>query len=518
METIVLVAFSWWCLGAWPGGMKKSGSNSELNKILAALLAVFLPLLSPVGASEPGGCVLLDTDSSGKRVISSSKLLSSNRRKKLGPQQVKYKQGIPCVPMMLIDDPNTLIVCDRDANLKAEKRTITLSRGKGVYMVGKLPLIIETPLGTVNLPGNSAAIIEQADNGLLRVDHLTGQASNVSVKRWKGTRTYTASSGDEICLAPRGSSPKELLPRDGVPRQDLSTEVGDNGILLTESKFEPKTMLDKECLLQCDSNSFIQVRRKVYLLRRSIDEQENETGAVGHCKNDNMPLILQDSKESLKAVSHAEPFSQALNIYTKETGAALVKYDNKTEIEFNHPLVTELKSGEAVFLAEKNCFIKTPGSMIKLDPAALVLVSVNDDVVKLRTLWENHRNSVHQIVSGTNINVLAGDESILSPELRSVYLAASKDMVGRRLTHFTELPSGGVVHFSEVSLISLAQSSDLLNQLASSSESQDRSIVKRINKMAAILVQISASHGMYELMQAPQWKRELRSSSSAPVL
>lgn len=471
------------------------------------------------GVDETAQTHILDTASIAKSRIARSSSLRQPCNKVASP--VKYKQGVPCVPLMLVDDPNTLIVCDRDAVLRAEKRTIFLTRGKGVYMVGKQPIVVETALGSVTIPGNSAAIIEQAENGLLRVDHLTGDPSRVAVKRWKGIKTYDASVGDEICLAPKGVSPGALVPKDGIERQEVSNEVGDAGIMLAENKFAPKTMLEKECLLQCDSNSFFQVRRKVYNLRKSINDQVSDTSSNCSNESDPMPLMILgegEVKPELKPVTMSEAANVQIALQSKTTPTAFVKYNEKAKIAFDHPSVTELKSGEAVFSSFDTTFVKTPHSMIKIEPGALVLVSVSDDVTKLRTLWENNRNSVCQTVGKKPFFVLAGDESLVSNELRKVYLSASKDMVGRRMTHYSQLPNGDVVHFAEVSLMSLAQSSDLLSQLMNSSDSEDQAVIHKLNKMAAILVQISASHGLYELMQPPQWKRDSKSSSLMPVL
>lgn len=474
--------------------------------------------------SDEQETLLIDNQSYGKQPSLSSRLPLKVQRAELNEacKSPKYKPGIPCVPLMLIDDPNTLIVSDRDANIKAEKRNIVMTRGKGVYMVGKLPIVVDTPLGSVTLAGNSAAIIEQAENGLLRVDHLTGPASTVAVKRWKGVKAFTASSGEEICLAPKSLSPSELVPQDGVERQEVATEAGADGINFSENKFVPKTMLDKECLLQCDNNSFFQMRRKVYQLRKDIDSQETATVPDSPNHTDSVepsPVLIfvsqGDAEEQVRPVNFSEPSQLVLPLISQETISALLKYNSRTEIACGHPSVTELKNGELLISSNKPAYLKTPHSLIKVEPGTLVLVSVNDDVTKLRTLWEDRRNGVTQYVGGQPFNVAAGDESLVGDELRSIYLAASKDMVGRRLSHYSELPDGHVVHFSEVSLISLAQSSDLLSQLQNSSDPSDQALTRKLNKMAAILVQISASHGFYELMQPLQWKRDARTSSSS---
>jgi hypothetical protein len=342
------------------------------------------------------------------------------------------------------------------------------------------------------------------------------------VKPWKGTKAFSAASGEEICLAPDTVSASEIVPGDGVAREEVATEA-DGGIKLVANKFAPKTMLDKECL-QCDSNSFFQVRRKVYQLRKTVDSQETaSTPSAGLLSDlrDSMPLLLMEDNgqaEEVKPITYTEPAAISLPMRSAHSDSALFKFNSKSDISFTHPTVTELRSGEALVLAEKGTFVKTPNSMLRIEPGTLALVSVSGDVTKVRNLWENRRNGLCQTVDNTPFYVVAGDESLASKDLRSIYLSASKDMIGRRLTHYTELPSGDVVHFAEVSLVSLAQSNDLLMQVMNSADPVDKSLNRKLNKSAAILAQISASHGLYELMQPPQWRRDSKSSSSLPIL
>ena len=472
------------------------------------------------GGANPAATLLIDTNRKLRPGSSSlpakSQSLVTAKRDASG---IKYKAGIPCVPLMLVDDPSTLIVSDREASIKAENRVITLTHGKGIYMVGKHPITVETPLANISLAGNSAAIIEQSDNGFLRVDHLTGAASSVVAKKWKGTRVFSAAQGEEICLIPRSVSNDELVPRDGVLREEIATEVNDDGEKFVSNKFVPKNMIEQECLLQCDANSFFQVRRKVYQLRNSINEQDNGVSIASNKQansNDNAQVLIEG--RDVIPVNFSEPSVQMPVLRTANTSSALIKFSGNSDIRFDHPVITELKSGEALVSANDTTFVKTPGSMVKIEPGTLALISVSNNVTKVRNLWENERHGVCQTIAGLPFYVVAGDESLTGSDLRSVYLTASKDMIGRRLTHFTELPDGGVVHFAEVSLMSLAQNDDLLLQLMNSNDPIDKSLNRKLNKMAAILVQISASHGLYELMQPPQWKRDSKSSSLAPTL
>ncbi|MBX9688979.1 MAG: hypothetical protein K2X27_19885 [Candidatus Obscuribacterales bacterium] len=426
----------------------------------------------------------------------------------------KRKAGVPCIPMMLIDDPNTLLVCDREANIRAEKRNISFSRGKSVIMVGREPLVVDTPLCSVSLPGGSAAIIEQTDKGLFRLDHLSGAPSIISVKRWKKTRVLSAHSGKEICIAGKNFPIADVLSADSVYSKEKSSALEDEGISYSERSFEPKQLLDKECLLQCDSSSFFQVRYQVNSLRNSVQKQELPFSEAA-CGGQSSMLIFDDNDS---CDLHAVALEQALKplpLMSAKTDSALLKFNGETRLDLNHPSVLSLTEGELLLSAHKLTFLKTPDSMIRIEPGSMVFVTVNDGVSKLRTIWEDRCNSVLQRIAEKSYNVHAGDECMIAPDLRSIYLSASKDLVGRRQTHYTEADER-VLHFSEVSLVSLVQSSSLLSQLSNSQLPEDQALSKKLNKMAAILVQISASHGMYELLQTPQWRHEGKTSYLAP--
>lgn len=466
--------------------------------------------------SDSSGSFLLDTQSLLKLKPGSSRCPAKAAERKAESSISRYKPGVPCVPLMLVDDPSTLIVCDRDSSINADKRTITLNHGKGVYMVGKRDLHVDTPLASITLPGNSAAIIEQTESGILRVDHLTGPASSLAVKRFKGVKTFTAASGEEICIAPKNTVLSEMFPQDGVERQQVANEASEDGIVFCSNKFAPRKMLDKECLLECDSNSFFQVKRKVYELRRHIDEQASSI----ETHDEDMPVLIlagsgDEPDKQLRPVTMSETVVTPLPVLSKNNRSAQVKFNSASEIDFSHPFVISLRKGEALISTNSLSFVKTPGSILRIQPGTLVLVSVDNDVTKVRNIWENNRNSVCQTVAGHPFNIAAGDESLLSDDLRSIYISASKDLVGRRLSHCHDLCDGRVIHFAEISLISLAQSSDLLSQLSNSNNDTDQAVARKLNKMAAILVQISASHGMYELMQPPQWRHDLKASAAA---
>lgn len=468
-------------------------------------------------STDSASSVLIDLErAAGKKRLPSRLKRSAEPADQRNSLETKYKAGVPCIPLMLVDDPNTLILCDRQADLKAEKRRLSLSHGKAVFMVGKEPVQLETSLAELTLPGNSALIIEQAENGAMRVDHLAGDTVKITLKRFKGTRVLSAESGREICLAPKQTSMSELLSKDGIERQDLLSRKDEDGMQLAESKISASSVLEKECLLQCDSSSFFQVRRKVYQLRSRIASGDNKLSRTQRQSGKETMLILGEkgsfeNGQRVTPVSYSEDAALPLRCFDLKAGT--VKALSGTDLQMDHPAVLKMNSGEALFSASSDFFVKTPQSTIRVSAGSLLMISVSNGLCKVRTLWENQNNSVTVAVKDEKFSLAAGDEAIIGQDLRAIYLASSSDLLGRRLTHHRNLADGSIVQFAEISLMSLAQSSELLSRLMNSSDPCDRRICQKVNKMAAILVQISSSKGMYELVRPPKWKHELRTSS-----
>jgi hypothetical protein len=87
--------------------------------------------------ASSSGSLILDPESQLRLKPGSSRCQVKAPEQKAGSSISKYKPGVPCVPLMLVDDPTTLIVCDKDSSLKADKRTITLSHDRIRFAAGR---------------------------------------------------------------------------------------------------------------------------------------------------------------------------------------------------------------------------------------------------------------------------------------------------------------------------------------------------------------------------------------------
>ena len=275
------------------GAFVNLGGATEIRSIAPRLTPA--PNVQPPGGTVVNGFIVttqtpninvnfvsagVGTDSTRTVTLS----LNQTAQSMLGDNMLKKKEGLEnngayyvaggaCQPFFLEDDQDTMLVGEQGTTLSpGDKRSITLNQGKVVAMVGKQPVKVETGFGNVQIAGNSAAVIQQTAEGVVRVANLSGQATTVTVTRNGKTETLTANAGEELCLADEALSEEELIPVDGVDREPIVGSITVPGIKLAKSKFDQKMMIEKEKLLVCNAGSFYAAKNKINNLKKEINQ------------------------------------------------------------------------------------------------------------------------------------------------------------------------------------------------------------------------------------------------------
>jgi hypothetical protein len=458
--------------------------------------------------------------------------LNQTAQSMLGDNMLKKKEGLDnsgayyvaggaCQPFFLEDDQDTMLVGEQGTTLSpGDKRSITLNQGKVVAMVGKQPVKVETGFGNVQIAGNSAAVIQQTADGVVRVANLSGQATTVTVTRNGKTETLTANAGEEICLADEALAEEELIPVDGVDREPIQGSITVPGIKLAKSKFDQKMMVEKEKLLVCNAGSFYAAKNKINNLKNDINKNAKPLRPGGAAPaggpapkplQKSMILELPSNSVAEKAredvvmtpISFQQNSGSSGSIRTFSTHSALVKHDGKAMISFEHPTIMQLTKGETLVSADKLTMIKTPHSMITINPGTIALISVVDNVTKVRNLWESGTGTIRQSVNGKFVDICAGQESILGMNEMTVNKALNKDQVGRRRMRNIDVPGGMRMARAEVSLVTVMQNVNFIADLVNSNNQTDKALVAKMVKMAAVCQQATAKHGQYQTAAPP---------------
>ncbi len=416
-----------------------------------------------------------------------------------------YIAGGSCQPFILGDDDDTMMVGEEGTQILPEdKRAITLKEGKIVAFVGKTPIKVKTGYADIQVSGNSSTVIQKTDNGVMRVANLSGQDTTVTVTRGGKIQTLNAAAGEELCIADDNLSDEELIPVDGVEREAVTGSLVIPGCKVARSRFNVKAMVDREKLLVCNAGSFYAIKNKVDKLKNSVKDSEFHPKVPKPAPRELMKSSIEMRVRPVASApaqeSAYEPISFVQTVpgsgmMAFRSGNTLVKHSAGSVIEFSHPVCASLLKGEMLVTAESPTRIKTPHSMVTVDPGSIALISVVDGTTKVRTIW----GSAKQVFSTSFVDIPAGQESVASESKIALNNSISRDQVGRRKMRIIEVAGTDyLVHRSEISLVSLMQNSELLKLVLNSKELSDKIVSQKMVKMAAVLTQVTGHHGQYQ--------------------
>lgn len=196
------------------------------------------------------------------------------------------------------------------------------------------------------------------------------------------------------------------------------------------------------------------------------------------------------------------PSAHNRSVLTAITDSALIKHGGNAKVAKDRSGTIRLPNGEIVISASKDTVIQSGACNILIRRGAIALVSSEEKLVRVRVLWENKAKSVRACTGKQFLNLSAGEELIVAESHAALSEGLKEDSVGRRRIKEHALPDGYVALTSEFSLVSLFQGTDLLKELIKSNDKSDRSIAKKLIKMAACITQVTGpTHGGYSRSQ-----------------
>jgi len=215
--------------------------------------------------------------------------------------------------------------------------------------------------------------------------------------------------------------------------------------------------------------------------------------------------VKQSEDKAKSVISYVEgeeksediPASMRAGLFTLTADSALIKHVGSARVNLESSNVVNLDKGETLVFSNKPTVVKTGSYDISVAPEAIVLVSNQGEIVKIRNLYEKISPSVTVHFNEKQTTLAAGQEILLGSSTDVVKKALKSDLIGRRQVHGLEFTHGPSIMKCEVSLLSLIQNVDILNKLMCSKNKEDRDIARRLVKMAAVVSQVTASHGAY---------------------
>ena len=211
------------------------------------------------------------------------------------------------------------------------------------------------------------------------------------------------------------------------------------------------------------------------------------------------PSSVSEDEVLAKPVSFQKHSGASNSLCNIKTHSALIKHKGNAVIGFDHPSVLQLKDGEILIDAEKTTVVKTPHSVITINPETIALISVENKVTKVRNLCESGHSTIRQVVAGKYVDLACSEESVLGWDQMGVNKALMRDTLGRRRVRGLPVPNGMYMQKAEVPLSILMQgeNSECLHDLVGSSNPVDKALSDKLIKMAAVQQQVMGKHGQF---------------------
>jgi len=229
--------------------------------------------------------------------------------------------------------------------------------------------------------------------------------------------------------------------------------------------------------------------------------QQAETGSDAELRAETLAPHEDESRAPLELIAFRPSatcsWPASAGMQTVYLAGALIKHTAQAAICEKGPGCLIFTSGEALVAATRTIRIDCGDLSISVKSGAAVLISREDNVVTVRSLYDRCARSVYVLFHGQRLSLAAGAEAIYGLDTKSVRRVIENDRVGRRQVSGLVAEDGRTIVRSEVSLVSLMLRNALLCSL--NITSGERHIKDRVTKMAACLAQVTGAHGAYAI-------------------
>jgi hypothetical protein len=392
----------------------------------------------------------------------------------------------------------------------AGNHSVRLGNGKLVALAAKKPINIASKRCKVTAKPDTIALVNQTSRSVTRVTNLDGHDVSVALGVAGKVQTVTAHKGQEIVICDENASEEDLIAVDGVDRGPITGVLRIAGYKVQTYALNLEQMANKESsLLSCGDNCLrVAMKQQLKKIRDKI--QHAEPDAVSEAQPDcapsrTLPAPITSSGLSgpihqLVPVALRQPHGTSRSsseISRSNVGLAELAHTNDAKFEIESNGVFNLYSGELLIQAKQQVFMRAGDYKASIAPGALVLVAVAQDRLIIRNLWDTRHDSVQVYVGKHCTAVNVGEEVIIASGKLQFQDVMLRDNIGRRRAHSHELTTGHTLVGSDISLLSLIQSSDILHQMLKSSQPSDRKVLDRLLKATACLVLTTGRRGAY---------------------
>jgi hypothetical protein len=400
-------------------------------------------------------------------------------------------------------------------------RTLELRHGCLFTMTGDKTIVVATGIGNIQIPPGSAVIVEKNENGLVRLQAISGHAATIAICAESSSESTSAPKeasanisvqpGQELLLFNGQVSKDDLKASDGLERFPIAGKAAiGSGLFTIKQGFDRKLFViqspmfhSKLPLKMTSARHYLaRVKRDVQLERNVADSANHISGKA----KDSLPTALNTiDSPALRQVSYLPNGTTIANadssLHTVVSDTATIRLNETSALQIENAGVLSLTKGEALISANKQTIARCGNYTVNISADSIVFLVANEDTVIVRNLWSASDDTAY--IGKRTMPIQAGQEIIVGNDMDQVSKVLRTDKIARRKVKIFDLSQAGSVARSEISIVSVMHNSRILSRLLASGDAGDRALVEKLKKMAACLAQTTVSHGPYSVLGQP---------------
>lgn len=359
--------------------------------------------------------------------------------------------------------------------LSTDMDRLVLHTGRLVLDTGKTQLALSTRLASVTIRPNSAVVIEVHPRKPVRIMAIGGaNQDDVMVKtRGKRGQIIWLKPGEEVVITDSVLPKEDLLPSDGVARQELTMAIQAKGLDIRKMTFNDAQMAAQE------------TQRLDASYRLGGDKRSGLNRLVSH--------VVQGAQV-------AEPKFTPVKAGQSSGGSGgdplHIMAEGGTEFTIGSDGAIKLRTGFLFIHAPRIAEVDTAVGQAFGDKDALFCVGAS--ATRMRVLACSGPDDVWAVVGDHKLSVAPGQEVLICDHDPKDEDKMPPDGIGRRDLTTRKLTDDFSVTYADFSIVSLLFSQEHLKTVRQGLKSVDKDILERLERAAAAINTITAAKGPYK--------------------
>jgi hypothetical protein len=413
-------------------------------------------------------------------------------------------------------------VGDENTQIQNQPDRVILGAGRLTIDSGSKSTVVETPIGTVTIAPNAAAVIDapsaskcqctstrctnvkgcacsthdctcSSTTKPLRVMAVAGGQTAVTVGKKIGDKANVGvKAGEELIVADSALSDEELIPVDGIERGEvISANISIASGTTVKRTFNLQEFHQKQIMV---AGHMIQVGSVQNARRERLNNHIAQAASAQQFHSVGEPNVVH----SLASSEHSAS-SNAGGIATS-VGSDIVLREPGTQMMYGDHIIS-VSRGEIFVAPDQQVTVNTPIATVFASRTAMVSTEVIHDVVRIKACGPD---DITIVIAQRKMQLHPGQEATVSSRALNDDDLRPSDGIGRRAPATRTNIGNKFVCIADFSLLSMITSKRYVPRLGTTAAAADkRRLENSMLKTVAALNMVQAHKGGYNSKSAP---------------